>query len=184
MELWLTERSTLYALIGMSDSSKPLSEDSIDAAFRLRSHEKALQWAQQTFYARLELELFSGFNLRDNTETIPALQTRLARALIPHDVPSPKDLTPLLDILRENIHGRHVAWYRYLWCDALSASFMEQCQAKATVSDDPKQFTRQLRTDMRQWILEPGAAVDVAGFRSQFGLKSCTPEALWKRFDL
>ena len=180
MEMWLTEKATLYALIDLSKSETPLSDESIDAAFRVRSREKALKLAQQTFYGSLELELFSGFDLK-GSETILALQERLARTLIPHDVPDTKDVTPLLDILKENAHGRHVGWYRYIWCEVVSTSFFERFkEAYATNPDSiPK-----LRDDLRRLLLEPGAAIDVDAFRSEFGLVGCSPEALYKRYDL
>lgn len=176
MELWLTEKSTLYALIDLSNSETPLSDEAIDAAYRVRSHEKVMKLAQQTFYGALELELFSGFDLK-GSETIMALQRRLALELIPHDVPDEKDLTPLLDILQENANGRHVAWYRYIWCEVLSATFFERFkEAHATNPDS----IPQLRQDLRRLLLEPGAAIDVKAFRSKFGLVECSPEALWK----
>jgi Zn-dependent oligopeptidase len=181
MEMWLTEKSTLYALIDLSESETPLSDESIDAAFRVRSHEKALKLAQQSFYGSLELELFSGFDLK-GPETIHALKDRLAQKLIPHDVPDKKDLTPLLDILQENAHGRHVAWYRYTWCEVLSAKFFERF--KEAYQTNPDETIPKLRANLRRFLLDPGAATDVQGFRSEFGLVDCSPEPLWKRYGL
>lgn len=180
MELWLTERSSLYAMIDLSDKQTPLSDEAIDAAYRVRSHEKALQLAQQTFYGSLELELFAGFDLK-GSETILELQERLARSLIPHDVPGPKDLTPLLDVVQENAHGRHVAWYRYLWCEVQSAIVFER--TKLAYTNHPESIP-QLRLDLRRLLLEPGAAIDVPAFRSHFNIAECSPDALWKLYNL
>lgn len=184
MELWLTEKSTLYALIAMSNTDTPLSDDSIDAAYRIRSHEKALQLVHHTFYGSLELELFSGFDLR-GSESVVALQNRLAREIIPHDIPSPKDLTPLMDIMKENVQGRRVAWHRYVWCEAMSASFLERCHEQSSKNENTsEQFKHQLRLDVRRFLLEPGAAVDFAAFRSHFNVNPCQPTALMQRYDL
>ena len=180
MEMWLTEKSTLYALIDLSKSETPFSDESIDAAYRVRSQEKALKLAQQTFYSRLEVELFSGFDLK-GTETILALQERIAQDMIPHDVPGEKDLTPLLDILKENSQGRHVAFHRYIWCEMLSAAFFERFkEAHATNPDS----IFQLRSDLRGLFLEPGAAIDVDAFFSKFELINCSPSALRQRYGL
>ena len=178
MEMWLTEKSTLYAMIDLSKSESPLSDESIDAAYRVKFREKALRLSQQTFYGSLELELFSGLDLK-GTETILALQERLAKELIPHDVPDKRDLTPLLDIFKENAQGRSVAGYRYIWCEVLSAAYFQRFKEAFVSSPDsvPK-----LRQDLRHFLLEPGAAIDVKGFRSKFGLIDCSPKFLWKRF--
>lgn len=176
----MTEKSTLYAMIDLSKSETPLSDESIDAACRVTSREKALKLAQHVFYGSLELELFSGFDLK-GPETILALQERLALELIPHDVPDKKDLTALLDIFQENAQGQQVAWYRYVWCEVLSAACFDRFKKAYTCDPDsvPK-----LREDLRHLLLEPGAAVDFKRFRSEFGLVDCSPHGLWQRFGL
>ena len=180
MELWLMEKSTLHALVELSGTRNPLSDEAIDAIYRVRSRKKIEKFAHQTFYGSLELELFSGFDLQ-GSETILALQQRVATALIPHDVPDKKDATMLLEIIKENAQGRHVAYYWYMWCEVLSATFFERF--KDAYAQDPE-YVSQLRVDLRRMLLEPGANADVEGFRTKFGLNGCSPEPLWKRYGL
>lgn len=180
IELFLTEKSTLYTLIDLSKSSYPLSDEEIELAFKVRSREKALKLVQLTYYSRLELELFSGFDLK-GSETILALQERLGKELIPHDVPDPEDATPLLDILQENAQGRHVAWYRYLWCDALSAAVFEKF--KHTYATDPGAVPA-LGRKLRRLVLEPGATVDAAAIQAAFDIQEYSADVLCEQYDL
>ena len=180
MEHFLTEKSTLYTLIDLSESKSPLSDEMIEIAYRVRAREKALQLAQLTYYSRLELELFSGFDLK-GSETIVALQERLGKELIPHDVPDPKDATPLLDILQENARGRPVGWYRYLWCDVLSAAAF--AKFKETYATDPGSVPK-LGQKFRRLVLDPGAAVDVEAIRSEFEMDDCSPDLLCDQYGL
>jgi Zn-dependent oligopeptidase len=180
MELWLTQRSSLYALIDMSESDTPLSDASIDATYRVKSREKILKLAELTFYGSLELELFSCFDLK-GSETILELQERFLEDTMPHIDNDKNYLTALLDVMQENAHGRHVAYYRYLWCEVIAATIFEQFMD--VMASDPQLFP-QLRLEMRQRLLEPGAAVDFDGFRSKFGLNDFTVGPLWKLHGL
>jgi len=180
MELFLTEKSTLFQLIDLSKSNYPLSDEEVELAFKVRAREKALQLAHLTFNSSLELALFSGFNLK-GSETIVALQERLGKELIPHDVPDPEDVTPLLDILQTNARGQHVGEYRYIWCDALSAVVFERF--KETYATDPGAVPA-LGQKFRRLVLEPGAVVDVAEIRAEFGFDECSPNLLCDRYGL
>lgn len=180
MELFLTEKSTLFTLIDLSNSTYPLSDEEIELAFKVRAHEKALKLAQLTYYSKLEVELFSGFDLK-GSETIVALQERLGKELIPHDVPDADDATPILDILQENAKGRHVAWYRYLWCDVLGAAVYEKF--KATYATNPTAVPA-LGMKLRRTVLEPGAHVTAARILSEFGIGDDSAELLCARYGL
>ena len=171
----MTERTTLYALIVASQSQGGLSDEAIDAAFRVRSREKAFRLAQQTFYGSLELALFSDFDIKGN-ETILELQHRMANQLIPHDVPDKNDMTPLLDIFGENSRGRQVAWYRYLWCDVQSASLFERF--KHIYTNDSSAMP-QLRQSLRQLVLKPTNQI-----KQELDLTKCSPDALLQRYAL
>jgi Zn-dependent oligopeptidase len=179
MEHWLMEKSTLYALIDASESQRPFSDESIDAAYRVRSRRKALELAQQTFYGSLEMTLFSSFDLK-GAETLLALQQRLALELHSHDMPSKKDVTPLLNILQETANQRFGA-YRYVWCDAISATIFDRF--KAAYEGNGEAITG-LRRDFRRLLIEPGAAVDAAQIAEVFEVKEISPEALFQRYNL
>ena len=133
MEHWLTEKSTIVALIELSGPPNTMtqnlpvqwSEDILEKTFRQRSREKTFRLAQQCFYGSLEIELFSSFDVRGDEKLID-LQHRLATELIPHDCPDRHDLTPLLEVFQENANGREVAWYRYLWADFHSAAIFSR----------------------------------------------------------
>jgi Zn-dependent oligopeptidase len=176
MELWLTQKSTLFALIDISESNTPLSDESIDAIYRVKSREKMMKLAELTLYGSLELELFSGFDLK-GSETILDLQERVFENIMPHIDYDKNDLTTLLHVMQENAHGRQVACYRYLWCEIFAAEIFDRF-TEVVVSDP--QLLLQFRLEMRQHLLEPGAAIDIDGFRSKFGLNGCTLDPLWK----
>jgi Zn-dependent oligopeptidase len=180
MEHWLWEPSTIHTLALQSETEFLIPDGAVDAAYKVRSEQKRLELAQQTFYGALELELFSTFDLR-GSESLLSLQERLAAELIPHDQPDRKDATALLNVFREAASGRPVGWYRYLWCDALAAACFERC--KEAYTNDPESM-KQLSTDFRRLLLEPGAAVDFHRFRSHFGLEACSPDTLLQRYRL
>lgn len=154
------EKPTIYALIDMSRSQTGLSDDSIEAAFRVRSRRKALELAQLSYYGSLELHLFSDFDLRGK-ESILALQTRLAAELVPHDMPANKSVGPLLEILQENASGRPVAWYRYLWCDAASAETL--ARIKKSHGTATKQVVQEM---VKQELLSGGEQSSTVGTRA------------------
>jgi len=155
----MMDKSTIYALINFSESERGFSDESIQAAFRVRARRKQLELAQQTFFGSLELRLFSGFDLAGG-ESMMALQHRLASELVPHDVPDETDIGPLLDIIQENVAGRHVAWYRYLLCDAASANLFSHL--KDEYSGDKSGLRRQLR----RTVLLAGNDNDAGSIRS------------------
>ena len=65
--------------------------------------EKALSLAQSMFLGKLQLSVLSSFDPRGD-ETLAALQTRLAQEHVPHQVPDSSDLSPMLELFREDIH--------------------------------------------------------------------------------
>ena len=176
MELWLTQRSSLFALIDMSESETPLSEASIDATYRVKSREKMLKLAELNFYGSLELELFSGFDLK-GTESILELQERFLEDTMPHIDNDENYLMALIDLMKENANGRQVAYYRYLWCEVIAAAIFERIMG--IMVSDPQLFP-QLRLVLRHHLLAQGAAVDFDSFRSKFGLNEYSLDALWK----
>jgi hypothetical protein len=176
MELWMTQRSSIYALIDMSKSTTPLSDDEIDSAYRVKSREKILKLAELTFYGTLEIELFSNFDVK-GSETILALQERIAGKTIPHVDYDKNDMTALLDIIEDNVQGRQVAWYRYLFCEVQAATIFEHIMH--IMSTDSGALI-ELRNHMRQYLLAPGANIDYATFRSKLSLDAVSIDPLWK----
>ncbi|GKY90524.1 hypothetical protein MPSEU_000026100 [Mayamaea pseudoterrestris] len=150
MELWMLERSTIYALMETSQSRVAFSDDSIDAAFRARSRRKHLELAQLAFYGSLEIKVFSDFDIRGE-ESLLSLQHRWAKEYTPHDMPPEKSMGPLVELFRENAGGRSVAHYRYLWCEAQSTALFEQVKNQhGTVS------ALELQQQVRQELLTEG----------------------------
>jgi hypothetical protein len=92
-----------------------------------------------------------------------ALQNRTAEAFIPHDLPDPKDLSPLLEIMQENANGR--LFNR--WKEALS-------QEKSKM---PK-----LRSDLRSILIEPGAAININDVTRAFGGDKISVDPLLERY--
>jgi Zn-dependent oligopeptidase len=186
MELWMTQRSTLYALIDMSNSVTPLSDEWIDAAYRVKAREKVMKLSELTLYGTLELELFSTFDIQGN-ETILALQERLTGTIMPHIEYDKTDMTVLLDIIEDNVNGQHVAWYRYLWCEVHAAALMEHLVHKMSSSSSSSsdiESISQIRLLLRQNILEPGANINYTTFQTKLGIGDVTLEPLWKLHGL
>ena len=179
------ERSTVYTLIRASHGRGTLKDeasidDSIDAAFRMRSREKAFRLSQQAFYGALEMSLFSDFDIRGE-ETMLGFQHRIATEFVPHDLPSEKNMSPLLEIFRENASGRCVGWYRYLWCDSLSATVFDQF--KQAYTNDTSSMPA-LKEKFRRVLLEPGACLKPEQIKDEFGLHDCSPNDLFDRYNL
>ena len=172
----MTQRSSIYALIDMSKSITPLSDDEIDSAFRVKARDKIRKLAELTFYGTLELELFSDFDIK-GSETILALQERIAEKNIPHIDYDKNDMTALLDIIEDNVQGRQVAWYRYLFCEVHAATIFEHI---LHVMSTDSEALIELRMYMRQFLLEPGANIDYTMFRSKLNLDAVSIDSLWK----
>ena len=172
----MTQRSSIYALIDMSKSTTPLSEDEIDAAYRIKSREKLRKLSELIFYGTLELEMFSNFEIK-GSETILALQERIAENTSPHMEYDKNDMTALLDIIEENVHGRHVAWYRYLFCEVHASIIFEHMMHVMSTKPDA---LIDIRMHMRQFLLEPGANIDYTTFRSKLNIDFISIDPLWK----
>jgi hypothetical protein len=128
MEHWMTDASSIRALLEMSETTTPFSNAEIEVTLQQKSHNKCMQVAQNLFYGELELELFSSrLNLRK--DSILALQRELAMKRMPHDIPSSQlnesFLAPLAEIFLEAVRGRCVSRYRYLLGDIVSANVFD-----------------------------------------------------------
>ena len=148
----------------MMDASKSqagFSDDEIDAAFRVRSRRKCLELAQLAFYGSLELYLFSEFDIRGD-ESLVALQSRWASEYSPHDKPHEKSIGPLLEIFKESAAGRNVAYYRYLWCEALGAELFEQLREQHN-KEQPAAHPQEMHERCRQLLLTSGTSEWTSG---------------------
>jgi hypothetical protein len=108
-----------------------------------------------------------------------ALQNRTAEAFIPHDLPDPKDLSPLLEIMQENANGRHVGWYRYLYSEAFSAMLFDRW--KEALSQEKSKMPK-LRSDLRSILIEPGAAININDVTRAFGGDKISVDPLLERY--
>jgi len=129
----MTEKSTIYALINLSDTERGFTDESIEVGFRVRSRRKMLELAELAFYGALELHLYSDFDFKGD-ESMVDLLTRYGDRYIPHEMPL-RGVEPIVDIVTENALGRHVCWYRYVLCDVASAnlfSTMKGAHAEAS----------------------------------------------------
>jgi Zn-dependent oligopeptidase len=154
MELWMLEKSTIYALMDASQSRVGFSDESIDAAFRVRSRRKHLELAQLAFYGSLELHVFSDFDIRGE-ESLLSLQNRWAKDYSPHDLPFETSLGHLVDLFKENAAGRSVAYYRYLWCEAQSVAVFQALKdqhGQLSATEMQRQVRQQLMTEgVSEW---------------------------------
>jgi Zn-dependent oligopeptidase len=126
-EQFLYNPATIHQLLqasGFSDTQE--AETPIKAMLFDRSQLKVLELAQQSFYSRLELDLFGCWDPRGK-ESILQMQERLAKVSIPHDMPNQKDTTAMVEIVNEYCSNR-LGHYRYLWGDAMAATFWKEGQ--------------------------------------------------------
>lgn len=175
MELWLTEQSTIYALMNLSNTTETFKDETLQAAFRNRAHNKSLLIAQNVFLGAVELKLFSGFDLK-GSESVLDMQRRLAEEIVPHDLPDKKDLTLITDLLLENANGREVCRYRYTLGDVLAASLYESCRRRHT--EDPSK----LQQDFLRVLVEPGANVNLKDIQETFGIQDLSIKPLLDRY--
>ena len=165
---------SLHTVVEFSESDTALSSDMIDALFMRRSQQKALQTMQHVFFGSLELELFTSFDPKGE-ESLVGVQRRLAAKLLPHDMPSHRDLTPLLKVFRDNASQNQLGLYRYLWSEVYCAGIF-QCflDAKDPFSDSfsnsekAKILGRKLRRD----FLDKGASFDAKKSLREFDGKA------------
>lgn len=125
----MTDLPSMHALLALSETTTPFSDDEIEASVRQHSSMKLQELAQLVFYGELELRLFSsGLNLKQ--DSILALQRELAHKHIPHDVPDSQSnvLAPLVDVLQDAMSGRPVSSYRYVLGDVVSANLFRNLQ--------------------------------------------------------
>lgn len=132
----MTDLPSMFALLALSETTTPFSDDEIEASVKQHSSMKLQEIAQLVFYGELELRLFSSeLNLKQ--DSILALQRELAHQYIPHDVPDSQSnvLSPLVDVLQESMSGRPISWYRYLLGDVVSANLFRNLQRQHQQND-------------------------------------------------
>ena len=125
----MTDLPSMHALLALSETTTPFSDDEIEASVRQNSSMKLQELAQLVFFGELELRLFSPeLNLKQ--DSILALQRELAHKYIPHDVPDSQSnaLAPLVDVLQEAMGDRLISYYRYVLGDVVSANLFRNLQ--------------------------------------------------------
>lgn len=181
----------MQAVMNYSDVGAELTPDMIDVLLQRRCQKKAQQIMQHIFFGSLELELFSSFDPRGD-ESLVALQRRLAATYIPHDQPDYKDLSPLLEVFKENATGTHMGMHRYFWSEVYSArlfqAFLHEDSHQQNTLHLQKRFAdaetvRTLGRQLRDDFLYPGARVDTEAFLREFGgQKLATSFALFELY--
>lgn len=170
------ERTTLYALISMSESNQPLSDESINALFRHRSNEKSLKLSDSIFRSRLELELFSGFDLKGD-ENVLDLQRRVAEECS-YELPA-STIEPLWSLISGNAAGLEVCCYRYLLGDVLGVQLFEKFRQETKAGNQIL-----VRSTVREHLLEPGSLLNLKAVSDKLNLSTTDPTALLEAYHL
>ena len=170
MEMWILNDGFLQRLAQLSQPEHPFEDEFIESLRKELKRQKALELMQSAFLGNLELSIFSDFDPRGD-ETLAALQSRLAKIYIPHDVPDSTDLSPLLEILKED--SSDYSPRSIMWSEVLAAMTYEAFQS--TDLRDRDEVNR-LGRGIRDLILRPEAP-QKSDFEELCG-KPVTPESL------
>jgi len=150
----------------------------IDVILQRRCHQKSLQMMQHIFYGELELELFTTFD-PNGDESMVGLQRRLSSQFLPHDMPAQNDLSPLLEVLRENAAGPQLAFYRYLWSEVYCAGIFQ----RFAVSEKAQSLL--VGRELRHNFLTPGATCDYEKALKNFdGTTMGTKDPMLELYDM
>ena len=129
MESWLQNDGFVQRLAELSQSQYTFHKELIDILRKDFLEHKAAEIMQNIFLGTLELKIFSNFDPRGD-ETLAALQDRLAKEYIPHNMPDSSDLSPLLEIFQDNTVDQSMTAYGYLWSEYLSANLYQTFQTE------------------------------------------------------
>lgn len=197
MEKWLTEESTVMALLHFSGVSPPGNDDedaqqhlrdAIAAAFRHRSRDKAMQLAEQVFGSRLEMELLNGFDLKGGTSgTIPQCQARLADECIPFAQMDAKDMEPTVTMLLRLRPGQELRRCQYMWADIVSAVLFEKLRIDCT-QQGAQEGMESFRKNARQYLLGETMEIDrflqAATGSEDVRLETIGPDELFRVYNI
>jgi len=177
MEHWLLEESILQTLAHFSQSVDGIPSEVVDKVRRQRLLQKTSEMSRRAFLGDLELQFY--LRSDDAEESLVALQHRIANQHIPHDLPAKHDLTPLLSIAESNARGKHIAQYRYLLSEMISADLFSTFREGDI--NDPVEM-RRIGTNCRRHLLEPVAFLDSQAFEKFTG-RSLSTQALFGLYE-
>ena len=154
MEYWLYDRDVLTLLL---PDGYPI-QDIQEKLILQRKHESALKFSVQSFLGQLELDLHSTFDPSGET-SIFNLQNKLAQSYTPYDIPNKGDLSSLHSIFQTNADGYHMASYRYLWSEVMSADAFHAFQEQNEGLGGGEAHKKTTGRKFRKTILEAGASL-------------------------
>jgi Zn-dependent oligopeptidase len=127
MELWLQNDGFVKRLGVLSQDKYTFPEDLMEILRKETVNQKAEEIMQNVFLGSLESNIFTNFDPRGD-ETLVALQGRLAKKYVPHNLPDTDDMSPLLQVFQENaaIDQKRMTAYNYLWSEILSANVYDK----------------------------------------------------------
>ena len=178
IELWLQNDGFLQRLAQLSQDQFTFQPELIKILREDLKKQKAMEIMNSAFLGALELTMFSSFDPRGE-ETLAALQGRLAKQYIPHDIPDSSDLSPLLEIFQEDDNGGSPAVaYSGVYSEVLAAMVYEKFQ-NTDLSDreEAKRLGRSIRSlFLRDTRLEKKDVEELCG-------KHVTTECLKRVYD-
>eukprot|EP00540_Astrosyne_radiata_P008495 CAMPEP_0116850028 /NCGR_PEP_ID=MMETSP0418-20121206/15931_1 /TAXON_ID=1158023 /ORGANISM="Astrosyne radiata, Strain 13vi08-1A" /LENGTH=240 /DNA_ID=CAMNT_0004481877 /DNA_START=1 /DNA_END=724 /DNA_ORIENTATION=+ len=160
-----------------SQSVDGIPSEVVDKVRRQRLLQKTSEMSRRAFLGDLELQFY--LRSDDAEESLVALQHRIANQHIPHDLPAKHDLTPLLSIAESNARGKHIAQYRYLLSEMISADLFSTFREGDI--NDPVEM-RRIGTNCRRHLLEPVAFLDSQAFEKFTG-RSLSTQALFGLYE-
>ena len=181
MEQWLFEESVLETLAFMSGAPEKISKETMVALKEQYINNRRIELTEQLFIDNLELEYF----LNDRgSESLVAMQHRIASNYLNYDLPAKSDIRPLMQVFKFNTGGEHhgeVGHYRYLLGEIIAADLFSVFQ-EAGLEDqlEMKRLGQMLKASM----IDPGAFVDPAKAILEFTGRSVSPEAFFDKLQL
>jgi hypothetical protein len=183
MELWFLQNDGfLKRLAALSQDQFEFRQGIIDILRKELFKQKAEEIVQNAFLGFLESAIFTDFDPRGD-ETLVALQQRLAERYIPHNRPDTSDLSPLLEIFKDNAVDESMAANSHLLSEVLSACVFDKF--RKTNLNDPDEV-KKLGRGVRNLFLKPSGEsrnLSIADFESLCG-KSISPQELKEIYSL
>jgi Zn-dependent oligopeptidase len=181
MEQWLFEESVLETLAFMSGASEKIPKETMQELKQQYVNNRRMELTEQLFMDNLELEYF----LNDRgSESLVAMQHRIANTYLGHDLLAKSDMRPLMHVFKFNTGGEQhgdVGHYRYLLGEIIAADIFSVFQQAGLKNQlEMKRLGGMLKASM----IEPGASIDTAKAIKELTGRSVSLEAFFDKLQL
>mmetsp|Transcript_31492 Transcript_31492/g.48209 ORF Transcript_31492/g.48209 Transcript_31492/m.48209 type:complete len:186 (+) Transcript_31492:53-610(+) len=178
MEQWLFQPLYLKSFARDPKTLQPIPDELLNQLYEEHTLKEAMLLAQRAFCGQLEVELLSSFDPRGD-ESIVALQKRIAEKYIPHDMPSKRDISPLLQVFEEAAKGEDGTRYRYMFSEMMAVDVFDAFMEAGIHNEEE---LKRLGGLFRKCFLEPGGSSNPAETFREFRGRDPSVEHLLKKF--